>query len=108
MSKLIDRFITPSNVGTFDTAAHRKRLIDARGPDVIKFFDDFVRNRLAGADDVLGATETLVEAGAGESTVTYADVAGGVLRITTDAADNDGVNLQWAPEAFKFSGLRYL
>lgn len=108
MSKLIERFITPSNIGTFDTAGHLKRLIAARGPDVFTFEDDFVQSRLTGSDALLGATVTLVEAGAGETTVALADVAGGALRISADANENDGANIQWSPEAFKFSGLSYL
>lgn len=103
MSKLIERFITPSNIGTFDTAAHRKRLIAARGPDVFTFEDDFINSRATGADALLGATVTLVEAGAGETTVALADVAGGALRISADANDNDGANVQWSPEGFKLS-----
>lgn len=95
------------NLAYFDKAAHLKRLIDAIGPDVFKFIDDFERSTLTGADALLGATVTLVEAGAGESTVAFKDAPGGVLLITTDANDNDGVNIQWGPEAFKLSGFSY-
>jgi hypothetical protein len=108
MSKLIERFIGQTAIGTFDASAHQKRLIDARGADVFKFVDDFVRSRSAAADAITGATVTLVEAGAGETTVAYADVVGGVLRISADANDNDGANVQFAPEAFKLAaGFKY-
>lgn len=95
------------NLAYIDKAAHLKRLIDAIGPDVFKFVDDFERSRLTAADALLGATITLVEAGAGETTIAYTDAAGGHLLITTDAADNDGANIQWSPEAFKLTGFNY-
>lgn len=103
MSKLTERFIDQSHIGTFDLAAHRKRLIDARGPDVIKYIEDFNRSNSPSADTITGATVTLVEAGAGETTVAYADVVGGVLRISADANDNDGANVQLTPEMFKLA-----
>jgi hypothetical protein len=39
-------------------------------------------------------TSTLVEGGAGESTITLADLAHGNLLLTCDANENDGINLQ--------------
>lgn len=82
---------------------HKERLIDAIGPDVVKFEDDFVRSSLAAADAPVGWTVTLVEAGAGESTITKPDGIGGELLLTTDAADNDGINMQLAGESFELT-----
>jgi hypothetical protein len=82
---------------------HEKSLVAARGKDTIVYFDDFLNSGLSAADAPLGWTVTLVEGGAGESTITKVDAAGGALLITTDAADNDGINLQLAGESFELS-----
>jgi hypothetical protein len=79
------------------------RWLDAIGPDVCKFLEDFVGTPFASADTPAAWTVTLVEAGAGESTVALTDGAGGLLLITTDAAENDGVNMQVTKEAFKLA-----
>jgi hypothetical protein len=53
-------------------------------------------------DALAGYTVTLVETGAGETTVAAATtVNGGALLITTDAAENDGANIQMLGEAFQ-------
>ena len=78
---------------------HRKRIIDAVGPNVVK--QDLGNALIASADTPAGFTTTLVEAGAGgETTVASATVSGGGLLITTDNADNDGANIQGAGEPF--------
>lgn len=82
---------------------HKQRLIDAIGPDVVKFEDDFVVFKSAAADALVGWTVTLVEGGAGETTVATQDGSGGELLITTDAADNDGANLQVIKESFELT-----
>lgn len=78
----------------------RHRLVGAIGPDVVEFFDDFAKSPLSGADALHGWTVTLVEGGAGETTITHPDGAAGEILITTDAAENDGANLQMTGEAF--------
>jgi len=76
--------------------------LDAIGPNVAKFLEHFVYTPFASADNLAGWTTTLVEAGAGETTVALtAGANSGVLLITSDAADNDGANLQVQGEAFK-------
>jgi hypothetical protein len=80
-----------------------QRWFDAIGPTVCKFLEDFVGTPFASADTPAAWTVTLVEGGAGESTVALADGAGGLLLITTDAAENDGVNMQVTKEAFKLA-----
>lgn len=75
---------------------------DAFGPNVVKFLDEFVNTPFDGADAPAAYTVTLVEGGAGETTVALkAGGDGGVLLITADAADNDGANIQAKGEAFK-------
>lgn len=80
-----------------------QRWLDAIGPTVCKFIEDFVGTPFSAADTPAGWTVTLVEGGAGESTVALTDGAGGLLLITTDAAENDGANLQVTNEAFKLA-----
>jgi hypothetical protein len=80
-----------------------QRWFDAIGPSVAKFLEDFIGTPFASADIPAAWTVTLVEAGGGESTVALADGAGGLLLITTDANENDGVNMQVTKEAFKLA-----
>lgn len=74
---------------SIDKDAHRRRFIDARGGNVLKYDERFVNSRLSGvvADGPVGWTVTLVEAGAGESTITKPDGVDGGLLLTTDAAE---------------------
>lgn len=80
---------------------HRKRIIDAIGADVVK--QDLGNALIASADTPAGFTVTLVEGGASETTVTKATVSGGGTVVTTDAADNDGANIQALGEPFALS-----
>lgn len=91
------------NLVYIDRGAHMRRVIDAIGPDVIKYLNDFVGGQAHTTDGLLGWVITLVEAGAGESTVTIPDVVGGALLLTTDAADNDGINLQLDGESYELT-----
>lgn len=84
--------------------------LDAIGPNVAKFYDNFVGSPLSlvaggGASTIIGPyTVTNVETGGGDTVVAViADGLGGVLQITTDAADNDGANIQVTGEAYTFS-----
>jgi hypothetical protein len=78
---------------------HEDQWVDARGTNVVEYFNDFVHVPVA-SDAMAGWTTTLVEAGSGDSTVTAADASGGALLLTTDDADNDGINLQMSNESF--------
>lgn len=79
----------------------RQRWLHAFGPTInfvrFKGFDWPVLT-----DNLAGFVGTLVEAGASESTVSLAiaEVGGGLL-ITSDANENDGVNLQMKGTAFQ-------
>lgn len=84
----------------------RKKLIDAFGPDVVKFDQDFI-GVAATSDALVGWTTTLVEAGTGESTVTIVDGSAGELLITTDNLEDDGVQLQKIAENFGFAATQY-
>lgn len=84
--------------------------LDAIGPNVCKVLEDFVCTSLTlaaagGASTAVGGwTVTNVEGGAGDSTaLQIADGLGGVLQITTDANENDGLNMQVSGESFTFS-----
>lgn len=77
------------------------RVRDAIGEDVVKYDEDFT-DTVAASDAITGWTITLVEAGAGETTVARTDGSGGQLLLTTDANEDDGVNLQKTGESFKF------
>jgi len=84
-----------------------QRWIDAIGPDVTKYI---LNTAYLPVDDTTGDptgfTMTVVEAGAGgDSTVALSD---NTLLITTDNAENDGVNLQLKGEAFDFASGNYV
>lgn len=104
MARLIGQTIN-GNFVYIDTGVHRKRFVDAIGPDVIKVLDDFAYGPVnAEASDRM--TVTVVEGGAAESraaVVTTDGGEGGILRLTADANENDGVNLQLASAAFRLS-----
>ena len=86
---------------------HQKRIVDAIGGDVVKYIDDFVVG--GGPDTAWDAwTVTRVEAGAGESTIASGDTGNGTLLLTTDAAEDDGLNIQLLGEAFKLELLKPL
>jgi hypothetical protein len=89
---------------------HNKRWVDAIGQNVVKYINDFTSGPATDAAwDAAGEwTITRVETGAGESTITRIDGVGGILRITTDAADNDGINMQKIGEEFRLTTARQL
>ncbi len=101
MSDLHSRRIR-GNLAYWD--AHRKRLIDAIGADVVKYVDDFEHFPV---DDTTGDpvawTMTVVEAGAGNTTVASANAIGGAILITCAANENDGISLQLNGEAFELT-----
>lgn len=95
------------NLAYWDT--HRKRLVDAIGPDVVKDIIDFNGGEPHNASEIdLEWTVTRVEAGAGESTIAVIDGSGGICRITTDAAENDGINAQRIGEAYELTADQVL
>lgn len=84
------------------------RITNAFGPDVFQVFDDFTNVAVA-SDAVSNWSVTLVEAGAGESTITRPDASGGALLLTTDANEDDGIEMQLTTgESFGFATTNYL
>lgn len=102
MSDVIGQRIA-GNLVYIDKGAHKKRVVDAIGPRVLKYTDRFINSGLAAADAPVGWTVTLVEGGAGESTITKPDGVDGGILFTTDAAENDGINAQLDGESFKLN-----
>lgn len=100
MGDLHSRYVA-GNLVHYDT--HRKRVVSVLGSDAFGISEDFTDKGVASADTLIGWTTTLVEAGAGETTVAYADGSGGTLLISADAADNDGANIQRLGEAFSLT-----
>jgi hypothetical protein len=92
------------NLAYWDT--HQCRILDAWGPTVTKYLNDFVNAQLVSADAPLGWTVTLVEGGGGESTITAVDAVGGQILLTTDAFDNDGINMQVTGENFLLAAAK--
>jgi hypothetical protein len=79
--------------------AHADRIMAVVGDNAVSFDEDWVAPKIV-SDAPAGWTVTLVEAGAGESTVTAGAVSGGALVLTTDNAENDGINMCAQGEAF--------
>jgi hypothetical protein len=80
---------------------HRDRWIDALGENVSKFITDF--HRLPVDDTTGDPTEwtcTVVEAGAGDSTMALQDAARGIVKLTAAGNENDGFNAQLKGESF--------
>lgn len=73
-----------------------KRYFEGRQTDYIRWFDDF--HAYTAGDWTL----TTVEAGAGSATEAVGNLAGGVLVVTNDAADDDSDFFQWPKETFKW------
>ncbi len=100
------------NIAYFDYGAHRMRLLDAIGPDVIKWE---LRPDTAGLQDQAGtgtdphgAVTTVVEAGAGTSEMTASKTAGYAAELVTAANENDGISVQIADENFEFTSDQIL
>lgn len=82
-------------------SAYTWRWLDAYGPAVNKWIEEFTVTNLQAANALGPCTVTLVNA------TTVANVAGsdsGEIIITAAGADNDGANIQLNGEAFKFNG----
>ncbi len=96
------------NFAYWDT--HRKRLVDAIGPDVIKFDlepGDVQPDGATGGDPT-GWTMTPVEVGAGTSEFRGSGEAGSVAEILTAANENDGLNAQLGALAFELTSDQVL
>lgn len=86
---------------------YRHRWVDAIGPNVIKYINDFS----AYGEDW---DETAVEAGSGTSVITNYDGEGGLIYLNAAGNENDGIQAQSQTEGFKptdedpiFFGVRW-
>lgn len=75
----------------------RHRWIDAIGPNVVKYIDDFVTY---GVDNWV---ETAVSGGTGTSDIAVTDAQNGILFFDAAADENDGIQAQLNGESFKLT-----
>ena len=89
------------NLVYWDT--HEKRLIDAIGPDVIKY--ELQPGHVGGAAGAspAGWTETVVEVGSGTSELNGSSTAGYVADLVTAANENDGWSGQLSGSSFELT-----
>jgi hypothetical protein len=82
---------------------NESRWIDAKGNNVTKFMLD----KGTPCDDTTGKpqrfTITVTETGAGSCTIVNTDTAGVALKLTTDDAEYEGINMQANGEPFKLT-----
>jgi len=88
-----------------NTSPFQGRPSFAIGPDVVSYITDFVG---VPVDPSTGELDTLytitrVQTGSGSSVFVPIDGVGGIVRITTDDAENDGINAQLRGESFKLA-----
>ena len=93
------------NLAYFDYGSHRMRMVDAVGPDVIKWDirDLALQDQAATGTDPAGAVVTVVEAGTGTSEITASKTAGYSAELVTAANEDDGISVQVADENYEFT-----
>ena len=100
------------NLVYVDAGAHLMRVVDAIGPDVIKFeFNPWtmgVQAEGATATDSHAFTTTVVEAGSGTSELAASNTAGILARLVCAANENDGISIQAIGENFEFTSNQSL
>lgn len=100
---VITKNVNNATVYYDDRLSHR--WYDAVGENVTKW--ELRPGEATNSTDALyGWVTTVVEGGAGETTMVPAQTAGAVALITTDAAEYDGINAQVQGEAFKLTAGR--
>ena len=77
---------------------YRHRWIDAIGPNVVKYIDDFAASLYNDAWET-----TVVETGTGSSLILPYDSEGGVALFSPADADNDAIQIQSSNEGFKLT-----
>jgi len=82
----------------FYDSQYRQRWIDAYGPNVVKFIDDF-----AACLYDTSWESTVVEAGSGSSLLLPYNSEGGIVKFAAAGNDNDGIQIQSANEGFKLT-----
>lgn len=96
------------NIVYYDT--HRMRVVDAIGPDVIKYelLPEHLQYAGGTGTDPIGWTTTVVEVGAGTTEFATSASAGILGRITCAANENDGGNYQQFSNDFEFTSNQTL
>jgi uncharacterized ParB-like nuclease family protein len=96
------------NLVYVDAGAHQMRVVDAIGPDVIKYeFSPWVHNvqdENATGTDPEGFFTTVVEGGTGTSEMDQSNTVGILAQLVTAADENDGISLQLVGPQFEFTG----
>ena len=88
----------------YHPSVHWQQLEGNIGAPTVEFFDDFIqRPDISETADAAAWLMTVIDGGAaGAESITIRDnVAGGVLRSTANAADNDGLSFQLNGTSFK-------
>lgn len=95
------------NLVYIDQSKHLKRVIDAIGPDVFKYHNDFMQGHLLSA---AGLADAFTVTAVGSSTIAATDAAGGVVLLTTGGTEDNGLNIQALGENFHLgaTGIRLL
>mgnify|MGYP004453207887 FL=1 len=100
------------NLVYVDAGSHQMRVIDAIGPDVIKYeFLPWVHNvqdEDATGTDPEGFVTTVVEAGSGTSELDQSNTVGILSQMVTAANENDGISLQLVGPQFEFTSNQSL
>jgi len=100
------------NLVYVDQGAHLMRVVDAIGPDVIKYeFLPWVHNvqdENATGTDPEGFFTTVVEAGTGTSELDQSNSIGILAQMVTAADENDGISLQLVGPHFEFTSNQRL
>ncbi len=84
-------------------STHRKRLIDVIGEDVVKYIMEVGEPVDDTTGDLTRWTNTIVEAGAGDTTAVNANTVRPGLLVTTAANENDGQSSQLLGESFSLA-----
>lgn len=83
-------------------SGHRRRILDARGPDVLKFVDDFL------GENTGIVADKWAETAVNSSTAALGDAEGGILELVSAGAENDGIQLQLKSSSFSLASGRQL
>jgi len=111
MANVIGRRIG-GNLAYVDAGSHLMRVVDAIGPDVVKFelnpWTMGIQAEGATGTDSHAFTTTVVEAGTGTSELAASNTAGILARLVCAADENDGINIQAIGENFEFTSNQSL
>ena len=111
MANVVGRRIGGNNYYV-DAGSHLMRVVDAIGPDVIKFqFNPWtmgVQAEGGTGTDSHAFTTTVVEAGTGTSELAASNTAGILARLICAADENDGISIQAIGENYELTSNQSL